>query len=227
VVPKTESDKDFTTGERNLPPVNARVFVMMPSGTFDDCFVLCSGFSSIEKDANAPFMEDDKEKIREKIIQGGWHTKYDCVTGSFEGISPDEKTGLKIDYGTEEEEKEHPELHLALFEETTLDIIDEDSAKLSVFGGEIKVEHKKGDNAKITVFDTEMVIKQGEVSFMSTSAGKFKIGNTVATIGDMINDLLTALQGLHTEGSPAAHTATAWAAQNISPLIAKWKQVFE
>jgi hypothetical protein len=109
-------------------------------------------------------MEDDKERIRERIIQGGWHTKYDCVTGSFESISPDEKTGIKIDYGDGEEEKEKPELHLKLFEKTTLDIIDEDSANLSVFDGEVKVEHKKGDSAKITVFDTELIIKKGEVS---------------------------------------------------------------
>jgi hypothetical protein len=71
---------------------------------------------------------------------------------------------VKIDYGAGGEEKEHPELHLKLFEKTTLDVIDEDSASLSVFDGEVKVEHKKGDNAKITVFDTELTIKNGEVT---------------------------------------------------------------
>jgi hypothetical protein len=71
---------------------------------------------------------------------------------------------VKIDYGTGEEEKDKPELHLKLFEKTTLDIIDEDSANLSVFDGEVKVEHKKGDNAKLTVFDTELIIKNGEVT---------------------------------------------------------------
>jgi hypothetical protein len=164
VVNKSVSGKDYTTGERDLPPPNARVFVMMPTGTFDDCFVLCSGFSPIEKNDNAPFSDDDTEKMRERIKQGGWHTLYDCATGTHEIISPDRKSSMKIDYGTGEEEKEHPELHLKLFEKTTLDVIDEDSANLSVFDGEISVEHKKGDNAKITVFDTELVIKQGEVS---------------------------------------------------------------
>jgi hypothetical protein len=164
VVNNTVSGKDYTTGERDLPPPNARVFIMMPTGTFDDCFVLCSGFSPVEKNDNAPFSDDETEKIRERIKQGGWHTIYDCVTGSYETISPDEKTSVKIDYGTGEEEKEHPELHLKLFEKTTLDIIDEDSANLSVFDGEVKVEHKKGDSAKITVFDTELVIKNGEVT---------------------------------------------------------------
>jgi hypothetical protein len=167
VVNKTVSDKDYTTGERDLPPPNARVFVMMPTGTFDDCFVLCSGFSPTEKNDNAPFSDDDTEKIRERVKQGGWHTIYDCLTGTYEIISPDEKTNIKIDYGTEEEEKEHPELHLKLFEKTTLDVIDEDSANLSVFDGEVKIEHKKGDNAKITVFDTDITIKKGEVTINS------------------------------------------------------------
>jgi hypothetical protein len=164
VVNKTVSEKDYTTGERDLPPPNARVFVMMPTGTFDDCFVLCSGFSPVEKNDNVPFSDDDTEKIRERVKQGGWHTIYDCLTGTYEAISPDGKTGVKIDYGTENEAKEKPKLHLKLFKKTTLDVIDEESANLSVFDGEFKIEHKKGDNAKITVFDTELIIKSGEVT---------------------------------------------------------------
>ena len=164
VVPGTVSGADYTTGERDLPPPNARVFVMMPTGTFDDCFVLCSGFVPVDRNDNAPFADDETEKIRERIRQGGWHTLYDCLTGTCEAISPDGKTGVKIDYGAGEEAKEKPELRLKLFEETTLDITDGDSANLSVFGGEVRVEHKKGDGAKITVFDTELTIKNGEVT---------------------------------------------------------------
>jgi hypothetical protein len=164
VVNKTVSDKDYTTGERDLPPPNSRVFVMMPTGTFDDCFVLCSGFSPTEKNDNAPFSDDDTENIRERVTQGGWHTIYNCLTGTYETISPDEKTSMKIDYGNEEEAKEHPELHLKLFEKTTFDVINEESANFSMFDGEFKVEYKKGDNAKITVFDTELIIKSGEAT---------------------------------------------------------------
>jgi hypothetical protein len=199
VVTGTVSGADYTTGERDLPPPNARVFVMMPTGTFDDCFILCSGFAPVDKNDNAPFADDETEKKRERISQGGWHTIYDCSTGSYEAFSPDEKTGIKIDYGTGEEEKEKPELHLKLFEKTTLDIIDEDSASLSVFGGEIKVEHKKGDGAKITVFDTELIIKKGEVTVkpknttievdgdaIINASGKAEIHSAVCTINDVL-----------------------------------------
>ncbi|MDR2194516.1 MAG: hypothetical protein LBP19_08645 [Treponema sp.] len=81
VVPGVESEKDYTTGERNLPPIGVRVFIMMPSGAFDDCFVLCSGFSTRDPAQNKPFMEEERETIRERITEGGWHTIYDCMTG--------------------------------------------------------------------------------------------------------------------------------------------------
>jgi hypothetical protein len=156
----------YTSGERDLPPIGARIFVLMPYGntTYDGAFVLCSGFIVTSKPEKETFMEEEKEKSRKRIKPGNWKELYDCVTGTHEIISPDGKTDVKIDYGTGEEEKEHPELHLKLFEKTTLDVIDEDSANLSVFDGELKVEHKKGDNAKITVFDTELIIKKGEVT---------------------------------------------------------------
>jgi hypothetical protein len=158
--------EEYTSGERDLPPIGARVFVLMPYGntTYDGAFVLCSGFIVTSKPEKEAFMEEEKEKSRKRIKPGNWKELYDCVTSTHEIISPDEKTSMKIDYGAGEEEKEHPELHLKLFEKTTLDVIDEDSANLSMFDGEFKVEHKKGDNAKITVFDTELIIKKGEVT---------------------------------------------------------------
>ncbi|MDR1218662.1 MAG: hypothetical protein LBK73_03520 [Treponema sp.] len=248
VVNKAVSGKGCTTGERDLPPPNARVFIMMPTGTFDDCFVLCSGFSPVEKNDNAPFSDGETEKIRERIKQGGWHTIYDCAAGSYEAISPDEKTCIKIDYGDGEEEKEHPELRLKLFDKTTLDIIDEESANLSVFDGEVKVEHKKGDNAKITVFDTEFSIKQGEVtmrpkkttvevdgdlSFKTNGEGKFmaetgslEIGNSIGALGAMIAEFIDGVSNAVTAGSPAAHTMNPATKIALSTLKAKWNRVF-
>ncbi|MDR1905169.1 MAG: hypothetical protein LBQ88_23170 [Treponema sp.] len=248
VVTKAVSGADYTTGERDLPPPNARVFVMMPTGTFDDCFVLCSGFAPVDKNDNTPFADDDTEKTRERIKQGGWHTVYDCFTGSFEGISPDKKTSVKIDYGTEGEEKEHPELHLTLFEKTKLDVIDEDSANLSVFDGEVKIEHKKGDNAKVTVFDTEFTIKKGEVTihpkkttvevdgdltFRTNGDGKFmsetgllEIGNSIGVLGAMITEFIDDVSNAITVGSPATHTMNPATKTALATLKAKWEQVF-
>jgi hypothetical protein len=183
VVPGEDAEKDYNSGERDLPPEHARVFIMMPTGTFNDCFVLCSGFATIEQ--TPPYMEYDREKIKERITPSGWHITDDYVTGSHKAVSPDEKTSLEIDYGTEDEPKEeNPELHLDIFNEIKADVVADTDVNLSVFDevsvehkkgesvkiaafGEVGIEHKKGDSIKITTYDTDITIKQGEVTINS------------------------------------------------------------
>jgi hypothetical protein len=120
-------------------------------------------------------MEDDKEKIKERITPSGWHTTDDYVTGSHQVVSPDKKTGIEIDYGTEEEPKENPELHLKLFDGDTpgitadvvsgktLDIdffddltihhnTEEKTTDLNLFDDTV-IHHKKGEIAGASFFD--------------------------------------------------------------------------
>jgi hypothetical protein len=172
---------EYTSGERNLPPAGARVFVMMPTGNFDGCFALCSGFVVTDKAQEEAFLGAEKEKTRKRVTPGNWTAEYDCVTGTYGAVSPDGKTGVKIDYGTEEEPKDAPELRLKLFDRIKCDIISDEGAVLSVFDelkighkkgesvavsvfGEIEIEHAKGDSCAAKIFDTELVIKPGKVS---------------------------------------------------------------
>jgi hypothetical protein len=157
-------DEDaYTSGQRDLPPAGSRVFVMMPTGNFDGCFVLCSGFVVIDQAQKQAFMAAGKEKIRKRVFPGNWKEEYDCATGTHSIVSPDDKTSFIIDYGTADESKDPPELHMKLFDNIKADIVSDDSIKLSVFD-EVKIEHKKDDSAKVTIFDTELTIKKGEVS---------------------------------------------------------------
>jgi len=161
-------DEDaYTSGQRDLPPTGSRVFVMMPTGNFDGCFVLCSGFVVIDQAQKQAFMKEGKEAIRKRVVPGNWKEEYDCVTGTHSIVSPDDKTSLIIDYGTADEAKNPPELHLKLFDKIKADAVAEDSLTLSAFDDEVRIEHKKGDSAKVTVFDTELTIKKGEVSVKS------------------------------------------------------------
>jgi hypothetical protein len=154
----------YTSGKRDLPPEGSRVFVMMPTGNFDGCFVLCSGFVVIDQAQKEAFMGEGKEKIRKRVFPGNWKEEYDCATGTHSIVSPDNKTSLIIDYGTADEAKDAPELHLTLFETIKADVVADDGATISAFDDEVKIEHKKGDSAKVTIFDTELTIKKGEVS---------------------------------------------------------------
>ena len=169
VVAGDDAEKKYNSGERDLPPINARVFVFMPTRTYSDCFIApFSGFITIDRNISTPFMEEEKEKIKERIVPNGWHITDDYVTGSHKAVSPDKKTSLEIDYGTEDEPKEdEPELHLNLFDNITADVIAEKSVTINAFD-EVSLEHKKGDQCKITAYDTEVVIKDGDVQVKTT-----------------------------------------------------------
>jgi hypothetical protein len=60
----------------------------------------------------------------------------------------------------------------------------EDNVTLSVFD-EVTIDHKKGDSCTVKVFDTELVIKQGEISIKPKETTIEVDGNaTIKTSGD-------------------------------------------
>lgn len=137
---------EYVSGERNLPPQDSRVFIMMPSGTIDSAFVLCSGFSIYETPHIDAFMaKDDSEKekkdpVRQRVLPGNWKTEYNHDNGTAKVVSPDEKTSFLLDY-----EPNDPELHISLFDETKIDAV-------------------SGKDMKVTCFDTVITIKDGEIT---------------------------------------------------------------
>ncbi|MDR1230169.1 MAG: hypothetical protein LBK61_02085 [Spirochaetaceae bacterium] len=215
VVSGEDAEKDYNSGERSLPPVHARVFVMMPSRVYSDCFIApFSGFSTI--DQTAPYMADDREKIRERIAPGGWHVTDDGTTGSRKAVSPDGKTSLEIDYGTEKEPKtDAPELHLSLFDEIKADVVADGGVTLSVFD-EVQFEHVKGESCTVKVFDTEIEIKPGAVSLKPKETVIEVDGNlTVKTSGDAIveavGDATVKGKNINVEASASATVKAAQA----------------
>lgn len=94
-------DGDYMSGSRNLPPENARVFVLMPTGTFEGAFVLCSSLSMFEKEHQKKFMST-KEQRAEKNVErlrvrpGKWIEKYNYKTGQLELTSSNEKVKIAI-----------------------------------------------------------------------------------------------------------------------------------
>lgn len=194
VVSGVEAEKDYNTGERDLPPSGARVFVMLPTGGYDDCFILCYGFSAI--DQTPPFMADDKENTRERITPSGWHITDDHATGSHEAVSPDGKTRLEIDYAADA-----PALRLALF----------DSVAVEVAGG----------GATARIFDTEIEIKEGSPILIKNAAGS--LGGFVKELLEalaalhtegsaaMVAESVSAAPGVYTDQERAVFTAPATA----------------
>lgn len=93
---------DYVPSSRNLPPVGATVFVLMPNKTVSGAFVLCSGFLARETTEQVLFAKNDSEleeknNTRERITQGGWDITEEYETGIVKFKSKDENITLLID----------------------------------------------------------------------------------------------------------------------------------
>jgi hypothetical protein len=156
---------------------------MMPTCTYGDCFVMpFSGFSTI--DQPKPYMEDDREKIKERITPSGWHTTDDYVTGSHKAVSPDKKTSLEIDYGTEEEPKEDaPELHLVVFDEIKADVVTDDNVTVSVFD-EAVIKHTKGEKVEIEIKpEVDITVESDVTETIQENLDVLVVGDDKKTVG--------------------------------------------
>ena len=84
---------------------------------------------------------------------------------------------------------------------------------------------------KITLKDKEGFTyeTEGDVFLKSSKTGKLEVGNSVATLGAMISDLLDALSDSApvTYGSPASHMFMPSFIAKITAIKTKWGQVFK
>ena len=162
-----DTEKEYNAGERDLPPLHSRVFILMPSGTYDDCFVLCSLFSTPDK--GKPFLDENREKIKEGITPSGWHITNDNDTGSHKAVSRDKKTSIEIDYGSIDKPLDPPELHAQLFHDPEkedpgikLDVVSGKTVDMSVFK-DVTLHHEKEKQVVVTAFDTEVTIEKSKL----------------------------------------------------------------
>jgi hypothetical protein len=111
----------------------------------------------------------------------------------------------------------------ALYKEKAKVVLEEDHIKAST---EKCLVDLSGD--KISLTNSKNTVELNDAMKVSTSgSGLIELGNAVDSLGGILDALMTALASLHTEGSPAAHTASLWAASDITPLKAKIAQVFK
>lgn len=96
-----DKNKNYVPAERDLPPLNSRVFVLMPTHTLSGAFVLCSGFARGEPSVKGLFAKNETEKeeyrtIKEHITQGGWKEKEFAETGNKTLESEDGNISVNI-----------------------------------------------------------------------------------------------------------------------------------
>lgn len=173
----------YVSGERNLPPVGARVFVFMPTGNIESSIVIGSALSVTEALHKKGFMDgsDDEQKknavTRKIVYPGNWKSEYNYTDASFSLVSPDEKTS--ISYSAENSEKKRIVV-LKVFDEVSLTIEENKKADITIGGTTIIFSYdstgKKG--VKLS-FDGDLAISAtGNISIKSGAGKKVAINGT-------------------------------------------------
>lgn len=91
------------------------------------------------------------------------------------------------------------------------------------------------EKTTITVDEDKIILDNGKnkleindaIDFESTGTGTIKFGNSVATLGKILSDLLDNLAGMTTVGSPASHTVNPSDIAKFQQLKATVGQVFD
>ena len=216
-----EKDKPLT-GERHLPPIDTYVFCMMPTGEYTSAFVLCSGFTRQEA-VHADFKKkgEDAAMTHEKVDNSRWHYTCDYRTGTkkLDNKVEEPTISIEVDQETDGDEKVTITVHGTVITATKDDGLDITTDK------KITLKDKEG-----FTYETEgdaSISAEGSVTVKSKKSGTLEFGNSIATLGEMVSDLLGYLAQLKTVGSPASHTAALDFITNIQALKTKWGQVFK
>lgn len=171
---ETSNGKKYIAGERKLPPQGSYVFVLLPTGSFDGAFVLCSGLSHFDDKQKETFLATDttrneKNTICETVYQGNWHRTYNYKTGGLTLKSPNEKINISIN-----DDAKNNEIKIEAYG-TNIEI-DKD--------GNITIKAKKGANLNLNGDNNSGLVKANEL--------KTQLDKMTARIDGIINALKNA-----------------------------------
>ena len=199
----TVKEGKHLTGERRLPPIDSYVFCLMPNGEYSSAFVLCSGYTRQEA-VHGDFKVKDKNNETDKVDNCGWQytSNYDTGTKEVKNKVESPSIDIKIDQEVEGEEKVTITIHKNIIEVTK-------------------------DGINITTNKDTKITADGNLEYKSNKTGFIDIGNTVATLGALIEEFIDDVSGAQTVGSPANHVIDPSTIAKLTALKTKWKKVFK
>ena len=200
-----DDSKDYASCERNLPPVGARVFVLVPNKDISTAFILCSGYPLGEKNTQVLWTDEDAEqkevqqqnKIREKITQGGWNIKENYDDGNITLKSADGNIQIELNPAKNDDLEQEQNLKINAWDNVIT--LTKDGIKIET-EKEISVAAKENVNVSS---EKEIILESKENFSISTEKGlsietssgsdKTSVGNSNLTIGKMMSNLLNQL----------------------------------
>lgn len=126
--------KDYIPSQRNLPPINSRVFVLTPTYSATGAFILCSGFSRGDENirklwASGEGELEDKNNCRETKTQGGWDITEEYANGNYKAVSNDENIEFQANPVQDDDKSQNKEISLKAWGNTI--VINEDGISVT------------------------------------------------------------------------------------------------
>jgi len=147
------SSDSTTGGTRDLPPKDAYVFVLLPSGMFETGFVLCSGFPRrTDPKVQRDFLVEGKESEARTTMEGGWTETTDKNTGDYT-LEDDDEFVLRVKRSTKTVELEDWHGNTTKMDAMGIKITDSfgNEVTMSATGVEIKTVNGKISGGALTV----------------------------------------------------------------------------
>ncbi|MBO4640890.1 MAG: hypothetical protein J5710_14155 [Treponema sp.] len=209
-----DNNKNYIPSQRNLPPVNSRVFVLTPTYTAVGAFVLCSGFSRGDENirtlwAKSESEMQDKNNCRETKTQGGWDVTEEYANGNFKAESISTSDGnITITLNTTKDDNKSQVQEASIKAWNNSVVINKDG---------ISITDKTGNKVLMTSSNIQVLAKDNN---------KLKIGNSVDTLYGLLNDLIGKLNGgtVVTSGTSTNQSVTAG---QFATIVTKLGQILE
>ena len=176
-------NKDGGRGERNLPPVGSRVFILMPTGTVQGGFVLCSGFSfnSVkEKEDFKAINDDDIEKFnnsKKRISNSGWTLEENLENGNIILSNKEQSIALQIINADDSENDTKKQVLLNAFDtsvfidaENGISITDKNSNSIKFNSDGVSITDKNSNSINTTSSGIEIKDKNNNKIVSSSTS---------------------------------------------------------
>lgn len=228
--------KKYLTGQRHLPPVNSYVFCLMPEGDPSGAFVLCSGYLATNSSHQEMNDRTNGGNIEKTVKISGWNKEENYNDGSLKiaNKTESETISIEVDQKTSGSEKIKITIHgneIEVTKDSGIKIKTDKKTEVSV-NQDIKVTGNNievSGNGKIEISGkSDISIKTtAGVSLESTTAGQVSIGNSIASLGSLISDLLDQILQLKTVGSMGPSTLSPDNIAMVTVIKAKWAAIFK
>jgi hypothetical protein len=157
-------DDSGVGGVRDLPPVGAYVYVVLPEGRIENGFVLCSFFPGKASEAiKKEFLAENKESEALSEIEGKWKRTYDKEKGDLQ-VEDDDSFVLIVKKSEKKIDLTDWNGNKLLIDENGAKVTDKNSNEITMDGSGVLVKDKNGNKVELAAGGATITTAQGKIT---------------------------------------------------------------